>query len=95
VADAASPATTSASRWDERRGGRRSPASHALAALPEYERRTLELAWFGGLTVDQIADALDQSKESVLRRLRAAMQHVGCTVPRDDHAPGHYPLSRA
>ena len=42
-------------------------ALHALAALDERKSRVVELRFFGGLTVDETAVALDVSSKTVLR----------------------------
>ncbi|MBI3954182.1 MAG: sigma-70 family RNA polymerase sigma factor [Chloroflexi bacterium] len=48
----------------------------ALAQLPESQRQALELAYFGGLTQAEIADATDVPLGTVKGRLRLALEKM-------------------
>jgi RNA polymerase sigma-70 factor, ECF subfamily len=45
----------------------------ALAGLPEPQRRAIELAYFGGLTVGEIATTLHETEAAIREVLRSAM----------------------
>jgi RNA polymerase sigma-70 factor (ECF subfamily) len=57
---------------------------HAMGALPEEERRAIELAYFGGRTYREVATLLDQPEGTIksrirngMRRMRAALTDAG------------------
>ena len=62
--------------------GKASAYAHAASALPNAERRAVELAFFGGLTVSDIARAVSRSELEVARLLRSALMSLRSTLPR-------------
>lgn len=61
-------------------------AIEALARLSERQARIVELRYFGGLSVDEVADALDISASTVKREWNAArawLAHSLQTTPTD------------
>jgi DNA-directed RNA polymerase specialized sigma24 family protein len=56
--------------------------ANAASALPSAERRAVELAYFGGLTVSDIARAVSRSELEVARLLRSALSALRTALPR-------------
>jgi RNA polymerase sigma-70 factor, ECF subfamily len=65
------PPSESAARRQER-----SQVRAALAALPVEQRRTVELAYFGGLTQSEIARATGEALGTVKTRIRLGMEKL-------------------
>lgn len=63
-----------------------SAIEHALATLDETGRAALQLAFFGGLRVAAIAEALDEPEAKVRLALRRALLRLGSlTEASDEH----------
>ncbi len=58
----------------------RARLQQAIDALPPDQKRTIELAYFGGLSHTQIAEHLGQPLGTVKTRLRAAMRRIRSAV---------------
>jgi RNA polymerase sigma-70 factor (ECF subfamily) len=54
----------------------RAAVRRALADLPEAQRHALELAYFGGLTQQEIAEKLDTPLGTIKTRMRMGMQKL-------------------
>ena len=67
----ASRTDVEAVRRDEARSVR-----DALETLPEDQRRTIELAYFGGFSHSQIAELLDEPVGTVKGRMRLGMDKI-------------------
>jgi RNA polymerase sigma-70 factor, ECF subfamily len=50
--------------------------AHAMGALPEEERRAIELAYFAGRTYREVAVLLDQPEGTVKSRIRNGMRRM-------------------
>ncbi|MCB9706745.1 MAG: sigma-70 family RNA polymerase sigma factor [Myxococcales bacterium] len=70
----ATPATDAVG--DPERGSEAARAREALASLPEGHRQVLELAYFGGLTMSEIADALGVPIGTVKSRSAGALSKL-------------------
>jgi RNA polymerase sigma-70 factor (ECF subfamily) len=62
----------------------RDAVRRALADLPEPQRRALELAYFGGLTQQEIAERLDTPLGTIKTRMRMGMQKLRRALERPD-----------
>lgn len=76
-----SPDEASDAITDTLHSERKEIVARALAALPEEQRRTLNLAYFEGLTQSEIAEKLDTPLGTVKTRMRSGMiklrEHLG------------------
>jgi RNA polymerase sigma-70 factor, ECF subfamily len=61
-------------------------ALQALAETDERKSRVIELRFFGGFTVDEVADVLDVSPQTVLRDWRLAKAWLQREMKRSDRA---------
>jgi RNA polymerase sigma-70 factor (ECF subfamily) len=60
---------------------RRAAARRGLLGLPEAERRVLELAYFGGLSTAELAEALAEPEGIVRQRLRSGLHRLRAAAP--------------
>ncbi|MXY25204.1 MAG: sigma-70 family RNA polymerase sigma factor [Acidobacteria bacterium] len=56
----------------------------ALARLPLLTRLSIELAYFDGLTLEQIARQLDQPEKAVHKRIRSGLSELLATIGEND-----------
>ena len=66
----------------------RDAVRRALAELPEAQRRALEMAYFGGLTQQEIADRLDTPLGTIKTRMRMGMQKLRRALESPDGTAG-------
>ena len=57
------------------------PVQQVLGTMPEEQRMCLELAFFGGMTQQQIADFLQSPKDRVLSMIRGGLDILGGVLP--------------
>ena len=69
-------ASSDAPDRDVERQETRQLVTRSLGALPEAQRRVIELAYFGGLSHSEIAAELKEPLGTVKTRLRAAMEKL-------------------
>jgi RNA polymerase sigma-70 factor, ECF subfamily len=48
----------------------------ALVSLPAEQKRTIEMTYFAGLTISEVADRMSVPVGTVKSRLRLALQHL-------------------
>ena len=60
----------------------------ALAELPPEQRQVIELAYFGGLTQQEIAQRLSQPLGTVKTRVRLGMQKLRAALPLEVRGEG-------
>jgi RNA polymerase sigma-70 factor (ECF subfamily) len=57
---------------------------HAMGALPDEERRAIELAYFGGHTYREVAQLLQQPEGTVKSRIRNGMRRMRAALSEPD-----------
>ena len=56
----------------------------ALGALPPHERTVIELAYWSGLSLSEVASSLNITLGTVRTRARSALGHLAILLERDD-----------
>jgi RNA polymerase sigma-70 factor (ECF subfamily) len=74
---------------------RSTAARTALSALAGNERRAVELAYFGGLTIGELAATMEESESGVHRLLRSAMSRLRLTLSTGAATPDESVEARA
>jgi DNA-directed RNA polymerase specialized sigma24 family protein len=69
--------------------GSQTAYAQAAGRLPERNRLTFELAYFGGFTVRQIAGALGEPDRSVMGTLREALETLRLALPHESKEVAH------
>lgn len=71
-----------------RAASERTLCKSALAQLPDEQRQALELSYFDGLRIDELADRLGQSREMVSETLRASLHELQAILKEQKGARG-------
>lgn len=75
-------------RTPNRAASERTLCKSALAQLPDEQRQALELSYFDGLRIDELADRLGQSREMVSETLRASLHELQAILKEQEGARG-------
>lgn len=61
------------------------PMLEAIQSLPESQREALVLRYIGGLTIDQVAEVLDEKKNTVASRSRLGLDRLRNELAKEAH----------